>query len=495
MKNKSVGVAKNFIYNLIYQMLIILLPLITTPYLSRILKSEGIGIFSYTCSIVTFFILFGSVGSSLYGQREIAYVSSDSKKLSIKFYELVIIRLVFLSISMLIFYFTFCINNQYSLYYKILLLEIIANIFDISWFFQGKEEFGKLVTRNSIVKILCLFLIFTCIHTERDLWKYFLIYVSADVLGNLATWLYLPKYLVKIDKKDLQFKKHIIPMLSLFLPQVAIQIYTVLDKTMIGIITNNMSEVGFYEQAQKITKAALSVITSLQVVMNSRIAILHASKKKMEIKNNMERSFNFTWLLGIPLSFGIVGISHGLVSWYYGPGYEPVELILVVISPIILAIGFSSVIGVQYLVQVGKIKEFTKAIILGCITNFVLNIILIKHLNSTGAAIASVVAETVVFLVQLWYLKDDYSDLSILKGSYKPIIAGVLMLLIVKYLDLSLNVSIMSTILEIIFGAVVYLGLLILFKYKLLLDIINQIYVAIRDFMKRRKASEKNIDI
>ena len=487
MKNKNVSIAKNYIYNLLYQMLIILLPLITTPYLSRVLKSDGIGIFSYTCSIVTFFILFGSVGLTLYGQREIAYVSTDSKELTKKFYELIIIRFVFLSISMLIFYITFCINNQYSLYYKILLLEIIANIFDISWLFQGKEEFGKLVTRNSIVKILCLILVFTCIHTEHDLWKYFLIYVSADVLGNLVTWLYLPKYLVKINKKELRFRKHIIPMFMLFLPQVAIQIYTVLDKTMIGIITNNMSEVGFYEQAQKITKAALSIITSLQVVMNSRIAILYASKKKNEIKDNMERSFSFTWLLGIPLSFGIIGISHGLVSWYYGPGYEPVELILVVISPIILAIGFSSVIGVQYLVQVGKIKEFTKAIVYGCITNFILNIILIRYLNSTGAAIASVIAETVVFLVQLWYLKKDYSDLSILKGGYKPLIAGIFMLLIVKYLDLTLNISIMSTILEIIVGATIYLGLLILFKYKLLLDIFNQIYVAIRDFMKRRK--------
>ena len=483
MKNKSIRY--NFLYSTAYQILNVLTSFVTAPYLSRVLGAEAIGIQSYTQSIQQYFLMFAALGTFSYGSREISMNRDDPYKRSKLFWEIELI--VVATTSMAVLSSLALLWSKYRIYYIVLSIGIFASMFDISWFFQGKEEFKKLVTRNTIVKLLCLILIFTCVHSESDLWKYFLIYVSADVIGNLVTWLYLPKYLVKINKKDLKLKKHIIPMLILFLPQVAIQIYTVLDKTMIGVITKNMSDVGYYEQAQKITKAALSIITSLQVVMNSRIAALYASKNDLEIKENMEKSFKFTWLLGIPLSLGIIAISHGLVSWYYGPGYEPVEMILMVISPIILAIGFSSVIGVQYLVQVGKTKEFTKSIIFGCITNFILNIILIRHLSSTGAAIASVIAEALVFIIQLFYLKHDYSDLKILKGSCMPIIAGICMLIVVKYIDLNFDVSILMTILEIIIGAIVYLGILIMFKYKFLIDIINQVYVAFCKLIKKEK--------
>ena len=139
----SKSITKNYIYNLVYQILIIIMPIITTPYLARTLGAEGTGTYSYTISIVTYFILFGSLGLALYGQREIAYVQEDVKKRSKIFFELVILRFFTMSISMVLFYFSLGRNGDYAVYYRILLLEMLANSIDISWFFQGIENFKK----------------------------------------------------------------------------------------------------------------------------------------------------------------------------------------------------------------------------------------------------------------------------------------------------------------------------------------------------------------
>ena len=203
------SIAKNYIYNLIYQMLTILLPLITTPYLSRVLGAEAIGIYGYTLSIVTYFILFGTLGVSMYGQREIAYKAEDKKLRSKTFWEIIIIRTISLSISIILFYLIYGRTGEYAIYYRILVIQLFANLFDISWLFQGIEEFDKTVIRNLIVKLLCLILIFVFVKTKTDLWKYFLIYAVAEFIGNLSIWIYVPKYVNKINFRTLKIKKHL----------------------------------------------------------------------------------------------------------------------------------------------------------------------------------------------------------------------------------------------------------------------------------------------
>ena len=158
MSKKSLAV--NYVCNLTYQILVIAIPLITTPYLSRVLGAENIGIYSYTLSITTYFILLGTLGIAMYGQREIAYLQNNIDKRSNAFFEILIMRFITSSISLLLFYFCFCIKGQYQIYYKIFILEIFANIIDISWFFQGLEEFKKTVFRNTLVKLISIFCIF-----------------------------------------------------------------------------------------------------------------------------------------------------------------------------------------------------------------------------------------------------------------------------------------------------------------------------------------------
>lgn len=481
------SIAKNYIYNLIYQMLTILLPLVTTPYLSRVLGAEPIGIYGYTISIVTYFILFGSLGVAMYGQREIAYLQQDKKGRSKAFWEIIIIRTTTLIISTLLFYLIYGRSGEYALYYRILIVQLVANIFDISWLFQGIEEFDKTVVRNLIVKLLSLVLIFVIIKTPDDLWKYFLIYVGAELIGNVTLWLYIPKYLEKINIKELEFKKHIKPTLSLFIPQIAIQIYTVLDKTMIGKITGNMTEVGYYEQAQKIVKAALIATSALQTVMNSRIANAYANRDEKEIKSCLEKSFNFVWFLTIPMMFGLIAVANKFVPWYYGEGFDGVTSILIATSPILVAIGLSGVTGVQYLVQIGKQKEFTISVTIGAIINVIVNAILIPFWGGIGAAIASVIAEATILGIQIIYIKNQFTILEILKSSIKCLISGIVMFIVVKILVNYMEISILNTIIEVIVGGIIYSLMLVILRYRFLQDLYSQVISGIKVKIDGRK--------
>lgn len=474
------SIAKNYIYNLIYQLLAIVLPLVTTPYLARVLGAEQNGVYGYTLSIVTYFVLFGSLGIAMYGQREIAYVQSSKEKRSKVFWEIILVRFISSTIAIIIFYISFCIKGDYTLYYKIFGLYIIANTLDISWLFQGLEEFKKTVIRNIIVKLLSIILIFMCIKTQQDLWKYILIFVSAELLGNATMWMYLPKYICKIKIKNLDLKKHIKPTIILFIPQIATQIYTVLDKTMVGVITNDMNEVGYYEQSQKVVKAALTILTAYGTVMASRISNCYAKKLENEIKENIKHSSQFICFLGIPIVFGIIGISEKFVPWFYGEGYDKVIILLITLSPIILFIGLSNIGGIQYLIPTGRQKEFTKSVTIGAIANVFFNIILIKLFKSTGAAIASVISELIVWLVQYPYIKNIINIKELLKLSYKYFISGIVMFAGIFIIEKTLSSGIINTAIEIIAGVIVYFICLIILKDNFLMEKINK-------YLRRKK--------
>ena len=315
------SIMKNYLYNLAYQILIIIMPIITTPYLARTLGASGIGTYSYTISIVTYFILLGSLGTAVYGQREIAYVQDDTKKRSIVFYEILMLRCITMPIAMIIFYFMYCKTGEYSVYFKILLLEILANCFDISWFFQGIENFKKTAIRNIIIKIISVISIFLFIKNENDTGKYLVIYTLTNLFGNVSLWIGLKKYITKVKFKEIRFAKQLKPAITFFIPQIAIQIYTVLDKTMIGAITNNMSEVGYYEQTQKIVKMLLTLITSLGTVMVPRISKCYIDGNISQIRKYMNKTFRFVYMLAFPLIFGIIATADNFVPLFLGEGY------------------------------------------------------------------------------------------------------------------------------------------------------------------------------
>ena len=472
------SIKKNYIYNLLYQMMVLILPLITTPYISRVIGVVGIGIYSYTISISAIFILFGSLGISLYGQREIAYIQEQKEKRTKIFWEIFILRLTTTLIALLIYWLMFVVREQeYSFYYKILAIEIIASIFDISWFFMGLEEFKKTVIRNMLVKMISVLLIFVFVKSKEDLVLYYYIYVFSIILGNISLWIYLPKYIEKISVKSLNIIRHIRPVVSLFIPQIAIQIYTILDKTMIGSIIEDKSEVGYYDQAQKIIKMTLSIISALGTVMMPRIASTYAKGEKNKVKNYMNKSFNLVFFLAFPLIFGINVIADNFVPWFLGNGYGKVVLLMKIISPIILFIGLSTVTGTQYLLPLKRQKEFTLSVILGSVINICFNFLLIGKFKSIGASIGTVIAELSVTLVQIYFTRNDFEWEKIIKMAFNYFLAGIIMTIICALFGNIINRNLEKMLLQIIIGSITYIMTLFILKDKFLLEIIKKLKI------------------
>lgn len=473
MPKKSI--TKNYIYNLVYQILTLILPLITTPYISRVLEAEKIGIYSYTYSILSYFLLFGALGVALYGQREIAYAGDDKVKRKKLFWEIQICRFFATFIASVIYFIFFMRAGEYSIYYRIWFLELVAIGIDISWFFQGIEEFKKTVTRNIVVRIISVILIFVLVKTPEDLIKYITIYAVADLIGNLSLWLYLPKYFKGIKIKNINAFVHLPAIILLFIPQIASQIYNLLDKTMIGNMIADKAEVGYYEQAQKVIRVLLTIVTSLGTVMIPRMASTFASGDNKKLFEYMRKSFKFVFFLAFPIMFGIMSISKSFVPVFFGEGYEKVVILINVMAPTILLNGMANVIGTQYLLPTKRQKEYTIAIVSGLLINFILNYILIKLYYSLGASIATIISELLVVGIEFYVIRKDMNVKKVIKSGINYILSGGIMLIFSILIQSILGINIYTMIVQIIIGILVYVISLWILKDEYLKMFINRV--------------------
>ncbi len=468
-------IKKNYIYNTLYQILLVILPLITTPYISRVLGADGVGIFSFTYSITSYFILFGTLGVFAYGRREIAFHQKDKATRSEIFWNINIIKWLTMSIAILIYFFFFSNSEPNGLYYKIFAIELLANMFDISWYFQGLENFKPIVMRNIIIKLVSVGLIFTFIHQKSDLGLYILIFTGSTLISNLSLWLSAKNTLQKTTIKLKNLKPHLLPILSMLLPQITIEIYTVLDRTMLGVITNNMHELGIYEQSQKIEKVSLSVVTALGPVMGARIANLYAQKNTQIIKQNLQKSFHFIWLLATPIALGLFSIAGNLVPWFLGDDFSRAVPVIQIGTLLVFAIAISNIIGYQFLIPTNRQNALTLSLLFGAIINVIGNATLIPFYGSIGAIISSVAAESIIALTQIVLVKRELSVHLIFKNSPKIIFSGLVMCVAVLILSNFLTPSPFSTLIEIIAGAIVYLISLLLLRDKLFLSELKNI--------------------
>jgi len=470
------SITKNFILNLLYQILIIILPLITVPYISRVLGPQNVGTFGYTNSIVQYFILLASLSCNLYGSRQIAYVRDNKEKLNKTFWEIVTLKSL-VSIIVIFLYYLFVnliIPTQYKLYSMIQIICIFTVLIDISWFFIGMEDLKKTVSRNLVVKLISLGMIFTFVKSENDLWRYIIIIVLSDFIGQAILWFYIKKYM-KFEKIKISDSiKHLLPMVRLFIPQIAIQVYVILDKTMIGYLTN-VTEVGYYDMAQKIVKLPLGIVTSLGLVLLPRISNLYANGEEEKIKLYITKSLNFVLFLALPIYLGIVGISSNLVFWFLGETFLKSGTIMKITSIIIVFIGISNVIGVQLMLPLGKEKEFTISVTTGAVVNFILNSIFIIKFASIGASIATVVAEFSVTFVQFIIMK-KYFDLKALSKEFtKYLVASTTMFMIILFINKVILIKgILLTLIQIIIGIIVYFAMLFILKSEILKFIIEK---------------------
>lgn len=483
MKKRSL--TENVFFNMLYQVLVTVLPIITTPYTARTLGLSANGVHSFTESIVTYFIIFGAIGTSLYGIRKIAYIRDDEAELARVTKEIILLRLFLMFATLAIFIPTLCINNQYAYIYRIHIINIVANGIDISWFYQGVEDFKKVTVRNLIVKFIFIFCLFVFIKEPGDLPWYVLLIVVSSLIGNLIMLYYLPQYVDLKKGKDLKIFTHLKPSVLLFVPQAMNYIYVLIDRSMLGWLTNT-DNVGLYDQAQRIVRMVTAVLQSVGYVMMARVANLTNSNDREGIKTYVRKSVNFNLFIAFPAMLGILGVADDFIPFFLGKEYLGSIPILKAMSVLVFLSSMNSLMGVQMLIPMGKEKIYTIATTCGACVSVLLNLILIPILGVYGSCVACIVAEATVFTVSFYNLRDMFDLRQLLKDNLGIIIGAGVMYAAV-YLVSLLN---MNTVIKLIFelglGVLIYFAFAVITKNETFLAIFEKIIAFSKNLFKRK---------
>ena len=395
-------VIKNYLYNLSYQILTIILPIITVPYVTRIFTSEDLGNYGFYNSIVSYFSLFAMLGIGLYGTKQIAAASDVSST----FWNIYAIQLIASLISIFVYVIVIlCIPTMSEIIPLILFISLFSKIIDISWLFAGKEDFKKITLRNTVVKVVGVISIFTFIKSNEDLYLYIFLIVVFDFLGQLVMWVPAKKFIKRPSFNMKIMKKNLHPIVLLFLPQVAISLYVVLDRTLLGLL-GSYSDVGIYEQGQKLTSIIYKIVSSLGVVMLPRVANLLSERRDKEAQNMVKFSFILYNLIIFPMMFGLIAVNEVFVELFLGKDFQDVKYVLYITTINIMLVGWTNILGHQVLVVRNKNKEFMLSTTIPAFVSVAVNIAVIPFFGYVGASMTAVIVEFLAFTIQWYYSRN-----------------------------------------------------------------------------------------
>lgn len=453
-------VKRNIIYNFTYQILVVILPLVTTPYISRVLGPTNLGEYSYSYSIAYYFVMITLLGVNNYGNRTIATVRDNKENLCKTFTGIYLMQLIMgvITIGVYVVYCSLFSNNIMS---WILILYVISAVLDVNWFFFGMELFKLTVTRNAIVKIITTISIFVFVKERQDIYIYALIMVSGILISQIILWSFLRKYvsLRKISIYDIT--KHFKPNIILFIPIIAVSLYKVMDKIMLGTLTTK-TEVGLYESSERIIQIPMALIQSLGTVMLPKMTNLFVNKEENSSKKYFENSIILVMMLSSSMCFGIMGVARYFVPLYYGSGYEKCVYLFQILLPSCLFLAFANVVRTQYLIPRQKDKIYITSVILGAIVNLIINFLLIPKYASIGAAIGTLVAEALVCFYQSFMVRKEIEIWKYARQSMIYVLPALIMYIVIVNIKFRFE-AIYNLLLLIIIGAIIYILFLVLF--------------------------------
>lgn len=466
-KPKQASLTKNSFYYLVYNIFNAVFPFLTALYVTRILSSEVIGDISYALNIVSYFALFAFVGIPTYGMREIAKCRDDQSKVNKLFSELFIINTVTTTISiaayLLLIFLVPAFSGKALIIYLVVGIEIVLNYFNISWLYEGLEKFGFISIMNVVTKIFSLICLILLVRSEENTIWYALLSV-VGISGNyLLSFFFYPKC-AKFTKEGLSFKQHFKPILLLVTVNLAIEIYSLLDITMIGAIMPDKSHVAYYKYAHQIQKTLLMAINTITLVLVPRLAKYYKDGKIKEYNSLITKTLSIIILLAIPMVVGTVFVSDSIVVWLYGDEYIASSIILKVLVPIVLISPIGYLLGSRVCLVTNHEKYMPIAVGVGALINIGLNAWFIILWGEVGAAIASLVSEIVVLVVYLVF-SHKYFKLSLNIKNYLKILSAIILmsgyLVLIYFL---VEPEILKVTLEIVGAIAIYFGVLLLTK-------------------------------
>lgn len=457
--NKKVSL--NYIYNLIYQIISVSLPILTVPYVSRILGPNELGKYYYVTSIVTYFGIIAVLGTVSFGQREIAKVQQDIKLRSKLFWEIYWFRAFFIFLSFIIYIvFTFFLYKKYISLFLANIFTFLAWLFDVSWYFQGVENFKVTAVRNSLVKIIITSLIFVLVKNPSDVFIYTFIYSVANMFGNLTMLPYLKQEIVFIKVSFKNIFSNTREILELFLPVVAIQLYSVLNKIMLGAMSNTI-QVGFFSQIYTVVNLAITLIYAFVAVLTPRIAFLYNSGNSLKVKYYTRVAIGNVYMMGLPMMVGSLCVGNLFVPIFFGTSYIKAIPIMYVMSFLFVIIGMGQLLG-SFLVAINRQRQYMIAVSITAVVNIILNYIVLKMgFEAIGVSLVTVISELLCTLIQCYYLRDLVET----KDYFKYFLHYLSPSIIIIALSLILKVLIRSNAICLIFSVILSVAFYFIILY------------------------------
>lgn len=483
-KYKIHSVKYNLIMNIILKLSGVIFPFITFPYISRVLGATYNGKISFAASVIYYFTFFASLGVPTYGVKVCAQYRDDREKLTKIVKELLTILTITTSVSYIVFFIALFFIPKLQEESTLMLIHsigILLSAFGVEWFYQAIEQYDYITYRNLAFKILSIVLMFMFVHSTEDYLIYAVISVAHSGGSNFLNLIRLRKYVDFKQKTKIELTPHFKSILVLFMLCAASMIYSSLDSVMLGFMTND-TEVGLYAAAVKLKGILMNIVTAIGVVLLPRLSNVLASGKEKEFNHLIKKSFNFSTLSSFPLAIISILIADKFILFLAGEGYVGAILPMRLISMSIVFIAFSNTIGVQVLIPKGK--EFLTFIstLCGAIINIILNAILIPKYGSSGAALATTIAELAVLVTQVIMVRKEirlYIDfVNVFKIMLSTSIAATVFIIVNHYININ-SLFFTLAIDGILFCSIYGISLIVL-REKLINDILKSILKKIK---------------
>mgnify|MGYP004721543567 CR=1 FL=1 len=476
IKKKGMGkITKNYLYNLIYQIFIMFVPLITAPYLARVLGPEGTGIYSYIYSVTTVICTFVMLGIYNYGNRQIAYVRDDEQKLSEVFWQIMSARIIIAFLGTIVYFGITMVLGKYRSLFCIYYIYLLAYFIDCTWLYIGVEDMKWAVIKNTVTKIFAVAGIFIFVKNEDDVWIYVLIQAVSVFLSNLLAYTQIKRYAKKPHFDFSNIKSDICGAAMLFLPSVATTIYTQCDKIMIELLTGQTDQVSFYDYSEKIVTIPLTFITVLSTVMMPRIANEFKKGNKDSISSLLNRAARFSMFLAFPMVLGLIAVADKLVPWYLGKDFAPTVYAIVLIAPMIISNTLSGISGNQYFTATNQISILIKSQFTAAIANVIINAILIPHYGFYGAALATLMTSFSCAIIQYIFMLKQIKLPGLFKETIKYLIISLVMLLGIRIITGNMKATPLTNIVQVVIGCVIYIIGCLIMKDEQIKFIINKL--------------------
>ncbi len=468
----------NFLMNIILKMSSFIFPMITFPYISRVLLATGNGKVAFATSVINYFVLIATLGIPTYGVKACAEIRDDNEQLNKTVHELLFINIICMCISYILFVILMFLVPEFQedrILLWITSISIFLGSLGVEWFYQAIEQYDYITFRNIAFKIISIILMFAFVHTKED----FIIYGAINVIGtygsNILNIIRLPRYISFHRYNNYNIRKHLQPIIMLFLYSAATTIYTNLDVVMLGFMSGDI-QVGYYNAAVKLKNVLVSIVTALGSVVMPRVAYYLKNKLQIEFQNIIKKSFSFIFLISMPLAIYFTSESDAIINFLAGEGYNNAILTMQIITPSIVFIGISSITAWQLLIPLGNNKYTVIGAILGAIIDLILNSLLIPYMGSAGAAIGTLVAEITVVIVHFKVLYKIVKPCIINKNIIKILLSSIIAYL--PYMLIS-SLEYQLIILRLIYTSIAYFGiyllLLLIFKEKIVVENVNNI--------------------